>query len=300
MGLNITTIINYCTNDYRFLKLCVDAIRPVSKEIIIPVCDHFFNGEKENRFLLNRSYEENSDCKFIEYTFPKKETYGKNPPFKITIDDVNFKHYMHSTSRYLGYLASDPTTDLILFLDVDEIVDTKRFIEWLKTFDFSKNNGLRFASYFYFREARYRSLSSFNSALAVKRSALLDPEWILDIRERHGLNDRIEGLDAFIVSGLDGKPLFHHYSYVRTYDETIKKVTTWGHAGEKDWIKRVNEEFSNDFMMMDMLFYHMYEEVIPFHDPFSIKVPFGESDFEKKEFYSNVTYLDQENLELNP
>lgn len=206
---------------------------------------------------------------------------------------------MHSTSRYLGYLASDPTTDLILFLDVDEIVDTKRFMEWLKTFDFSKNNGLRLACYLYFREARFRRLGSFKSALAIKRSALLDPEWILDLRERYGLNERIEGYEPFIVFGLDGKPLFHHYSYVRTYDETIKKVTTWGHADEKDWVKRVNEEYSNDFIMIDMVNFDFYEEVTPVHDPLLTSVPSGQADFEKKELFSNVIYLDQESLTLN-
>jgi hypothetical protein len=295
MKSKITTIINYCTNDYRFLQFCIDAVKPISHEIIIPVCDHFFNGEKENRYLLNRSYMEHPDCKFIEYSFPKEKPYGKNPP--IGIEDENFKHYMHSTSRYLGYLNSSSETDLVLYLDVDEIMDTNRFIEWFNHFDFSKNQALRFFSYFYFRSASYRAKSSLPvNALLLKKSAIKDPEIILSIGERYGLYIQLESYDTPYLMGLDGHPLFHHYSYVRTMDEMKKKVTTWGHAHEKNWVEQIHDEFSHDFMMIDMIFYHLYEKITPPHDPFSVVVPTDQIPFEEKKPLANVRYIQQREL----
>jgi hypothetical protein len=289
MKIKISTVINYCTNDYRYLKMCIDSVMPFSNEVIIPVCDHFFNGEKENRFLLNRSYEEHPECRFIEYPFPKERPYGKNPP--IGIEDVNFKHYMHSTSRYFGYLKSDLETDFVLFLDVDEIVETKRFIEWLHAFDFSNVKALRFYNYFYFREASYRSKSGHSiNALLVNKKALDDPEKILTIYERRGLYLTLETDEQPIIMGLDGHPLFHHYSWVRTQEELEKKVTTWGHAHEDEWLKKLDEEFSQDFIFIDSVFYNLYENVNASHDPLEICVPKDPSTGEKKMFL-HVDYL---------
>ena len=56
---NVTTIINYCTNDYRFIGHCIHEAKQFSEQIIVPVCDHFLDGTPENRELLDRTYEEN-------------------------------------------------------------------------------------------------------------------------------------------------------------------------------------------------------------------------------------------------
>ena len=68
----ITTVINYCSNDYRFIKKCIDEAKKFSHQVIVPVSDHFFDGTKENRDLLNLTYLENPTCEFIEYEFTHK------------------------------------------------------------------------------------------------------------------------------------------------------------------------------------------------------------------------------------
>ena len=45
----------------------------------------------------------------------------------------------------------------------------------------------------------------------------------------------------------DGNPMIHHYSWVRTKDEMIQKVKSWGHNIDKDWISLIEEEFSRPF-----------------------------------------------------
>ena len=65
----ITTIINYCTNDYIFLKSCIDNARPFSHEIIIPYCDHFHDGTEENKALQEKSVLENTGVQFVEFAY---------------------------------------------------------------------------------------------------------------------------------------------------------------------------------------------------------------------------------------
>ena len=53
----ITTILQYSTIDYRFLKTNLAQLSKFSDEIIIPICDHFFNGDTENQELLEKTFE---------------------------------------------------------------------------------------------------------------------------------------------------------------------------------------------------------------------------------------------------
>ena len=39
------TIINFCSNDYSYLRHCIDGVKPFSSQVIVPVCDHFFDGK---------------------------------------------------------------------------------------------------------------------------------------------------------------------------------------------------------------------------------------------------------------
>ncbi|MGC2594831.1 MAG: hypothetical protein WA347_00945, partial [Rhabdochlamydiaceae bacterium] len=58
---SLGTIINFCSNDYPFLRHCIDGVKQVSAQIIIPVCDHFFDGKEEDRETLDQIYAENRD-----------------------------------------------------------------------------------------------------------------------------------------------------------------------------------------------------------------------------------------------
>jgi hypothetical protein len=83
-------------------------------------------------------------------------------------------------------------------------------------------------------------------------------------RERAGTYHLIEGKKARFVS--KDTPLFHHYSWVRSQDEMLKKVRTWGHRNERDWEALVKEEFSRDFSGKDFVHGYSFETVpVPHH-----------------------------------
>jgi hypothetical protein len=261
----IAVIINYCTNDYRFLDLCLEQVRPLAEQVIVPVCDHFFNGMRENQELLNLSYREHPDVTFIEFHYDPDRPYGLYCPFQKTDDD--WIHYWHSTSRYVGFHYLKDSVDFVLFLDVDEILDIEKFIHWLDNFDYLSFDALRLSSYFYFRKPTLRAKSQSLNALMVKKTAIENPEQLLTIYERKGVFDAILGTKVNHVVGLDDAPMVHHYSWVREEKELLQKVKTWGHHYEKEWESLLKLEFSQDFSGIDSLYGLSYDEVTATHDP---------------------------------
>lgn len=265
----IATVINYCTNDYRFLDACLKEAWKFSKEIIIPVCDHFFDGVAENRLLLEYSYAKHPDVKFIEFAFGD-EPYGIYSGLKKGDDD--WIHYWHSTARYVGDLFVSPEIEYVLFLDVDEVADGNRMKAWLSNFPYQDFDEVRFTSYFYFREAKFQSLKIMRNALLVKK-VKLKPELLLDVQERWGAFNSLGGTRLEDAYALDDRPLFHHYSWVRTKEEMLRKVVSWGHHLDKDWSSLIEEEFKAPFQLKENFWGLNYKEVAPFIDPLTVAIP---------------------------
>ena len=285
----IATIINYCTNDFRFLKLCIEEASRFSSQIIVPVCDHFFDGTEENRNLLNHSYEQNQNAEFIEFAYDLDQPYGIHPTVKK--DDKDWAHYWHSTSRYVGYHFVRPEIESVLFIDVDEIPDGIRMRKWLEQFNYGEYEAIRFTSYFYFREARFQAKKIIRNPLLMKKSAI-EAELLLDLHERKGSFLSVKGAKLEDVSGLDGMPLFHHYSWVKTKEEMLKKVLSWGHRHDKNWEELIEKEFSHEFNGIDSLYGIEYQERKPFCDPLRVEIPTCTA----KGNFDNVRYIDRKSL----
>lgn len=280
--MSISVIISYCTNDYRFLSKAVDSVSCFANKIIIPVSDHFFNGEKENRSLLEFSYREHPDCHFVEFSFDEDHPYGLYAP--VEKGDPDWIHFWHSTSRYIGYHFVPKETDYVLFIDVDEIFDEIRFTQWLSIFPYQQYSALKFSSYFYFRSAAYRAHSMHSNGPLMVKKDLIKPEALLDVCERKGIFVDFPGLKIDHVCGLDDKPLCHHYSWVKPSQELFRKVVSWGHHQDKNWKSLLEEEFRAPFRGKDSLFGLTYETVEPIWDPLSVEIP-------KIDFFRNSLYL---------
>src|SRR5689334_7244771 len=97
----IATVISYCTNDFRFIDRCIAEARKFSQEIIVPVCDHFFDGTPENRLLLEHTYAKNPDCRFIEFTYLPDRLYSRY--HSMGPQDEDWAIFWASTARYVGY-----------------------------------------------------------------------------------------------------------------------------------------------------------------------------------------------------
>ena len=257
---NGCAIVNYCTNDYRYLALCLEELRKVFKWVIVPVCDHFFDGVAEDRALLEQSYAEHPDVHFIEFAFGKT-LYGLN---QFRDEESKKIHFWHSTARYVAWHYLPKEAEWALFLDVDEILDTDRFIAWAN--QVKEYDAIRFDSYFYYQVPTMRSTTFMQNGLMVKRDAIKVDD-LLVTGERMTTFERAKGEKLRNARGLDDCPLIHHYSWVRSDEEFERKVRSWGHHAEQDWEALLKKEFTT----IDPLFEKEYEECVAVHNPFAIK-----------------------------
>lgn len=253
--MKIAAVINYCTNDYRFLSKTIQETSRFAHEILVPVCDHFFDGSPENRELLERSYRENPHVTFIEFAFDVKQLY--TPYVTRSPSDEDWTALWHSTGRYLAFLYAKKEVEYYLFLDADEIIEGSRFQEWIETGDWKKPDAMWFNSYCYGFSASKRAPHLQMTALLAKKEAL-SPLKIFNSRERFGIFAAIPGPRSLQIMGSDGHPMFHHYSWVRPHNECLKKVETWGKKHICDW-KAWLETAQADMKE--------YETVVPFFDP---------------------------------
>jgi len=248
--MKIVTIINYCTSDHVYLKHSVGGVRPFSSEIIVPYCDHLYDGTPENRELINAAIKENPDVQFIEFAY----------------DPAQSSRWHCNVARKLGFMSAISNPDYFLLLDTDEVVEPRKFVEWVQLQE--KGGDLcetyKLGNYFYFRDVKNRSKIFEDSAVLVKNGPLTNNDDIIFHDEERGAFHTFARKRARMCL-LDGKPFIHHYSWVRSREGMIKKVTTWSHHKDRDWVSLVEKEFSAPFRGRDMIFNDRdYEVVEPY------------------------------------
>jgi hypothetical protein len=243
---SIGAVVNYCTNEYPFLIPCLEQLQHFCARVIVPVCDHFFDGTAEDIRLLRRSQDEAGQLgEFLPWHFDPAEDTG----------DAG-RMYWEGKARWLGVERLEDC-EHILFVDVDEVIDGRRFVAWLEGFRASIEgpSGLlelnwrhfdaaRFVFYWYFRTTAFRARTRESQGLLYRRRCLTR-ESVISRYARTSLFKMAPGLKADGVRGLDGAPLVHHYSWVRTRSQMLRKVRSFGHASERNWEKLVEEEFSH-------------------------------------------------------
>lgn len=252
----IATIVNFCSNESRFIRATLEQAHLFSHQVIVSVCDHFFDGIPENRPLLEQIYAAFPQCLFIEYPYLPKKI-----PKKMW-KKVDPSHFWHSFSRLIGVAYLQEEVETVLFLDADEVPDGRRFAEWLDSSDYVHHTTLKLANYWYFREPIHQALHFEDSIVLVQKRAL-EKEILLHQEERDAIYNLLPGPKRRHVTGCDGAPMFHHYSWVRTQEEMLKKVKAWGHKGDRDWVSLVEQEFTGPFKGTDFVHGYSYQLVEP-------------------------------------
>ncbi|NGX59745.1 MAG: hypothetical protein KR126chlam3_00902 [Chlamydiae bacterium] len=272
----LASIISFCTHDLRFLDRCIQGISPFSSQIIIPVCDHFYNGKPEDLDLLGKIYAKYPQVDFIEFAYSEEEVYGT--PARLVKGAPGWGQHWHNSARLVGSYFVRPEIQYVLFLDVDEIFSGG--------FEVEDYEAIRFATYWYFKRAD-NCASVFPDGPLLVKKCLLTPELLINEDERAGMFWKIKGKKVREYLGNEG-PLVHHYSWVRTREECLAKVRSWGHHWERDWENMIDRE--DDFVRG-----YSYRQVEPFWNPLEEKV---ELSNEKKSPLCKVTPKDIFRLEM--
>lgn len=226
--MKISTIINYCSNEQRFIDKCINSALEFSTDVIVPVSDHLFNGEAEDMSVIEKTRKNNSSAQFLIYRWIEGRP----------------SRYWHNYSRLIAAQKIKKDCDWILFLDADEIIDANLFKKFIPELLLSPDiKSYKLANYWYFREPIYRANQIEDSAIIV-RSEL---STLINLNDYGREREQFEYHNTPRMIMIDDQPLVHHYSWVRTKEEMLKKVCSWGHNTDKNWISLVEEEFSRPF-----------------------------------------------------
>lgn len=242
--MKIKTIINYCTYDQRFINLSIDSVRNISSEIIVTYTNCFYDGDPENMDLINQTIVSNPDVSFVQISYePNKRQ----------------EYEWCSYSRIVGYHSSKKEADYVLFLDSDEIIESKICEEFINSDQFVFGHDYKLEGYFYFRETNYQALQLEDpSTLLYTKNLNIDNVMSADRMSLFLNTPNIKHRHATYKDQV----LMHHYSWARTKQELLKKVKSWGHKHDRNWADLVEKEFSHDFNGTD--FVHGYEyKILP-------------------------------------
>jgi hypothetical protein len=163
--------------------------------------------------------------------------------------------YWHNVARIAAWRRANITDDAwILFIDADEIPDGATFRWWLNSQCLIPEVAYRFSNYWYFREPIYRAETVEYSPIMVHSTQLTEARLMHDM-ERHGITANMP--EAVVMDPV----MFHHFSWVRTEADMIRKVTSWGHCTDRDdWVAKVKTEFNRTFdPTVDTDFVHGYK-----------------------------------------
>jgi hypothetical protein len=266
----LTTVVNFCSNDLRFIERSVAEIQKFSQKIVFVTCDHFFDGTVENYDLLKKVYHSFPEVHFIEYAFLHDRTYSSYHDLKK--EDKDWQMFWYATSRYIGYLFGCQDSDFVLFLDIDEIPDGEKMKSWLNSYPIHNYEALRLLSYYYFRDPTLRAVKWPPNALMIQTKAIL-PSMLFSTWDRVEIFSRIRGEKKSNIVSPDGTPLIHHYSWTRPKKECQKKASTSGHHWEKDWNALIDQEFEKEASSKDFAFGYTYEKAPLFFNPLTGNPP---------------------------
>lgn len=239
--MSIKTIINYCTNDQRFINLCIDSVRNISCEITVTYTDCFYDGTPENINLIDKTIVSNPDVNFIKISYESNK---------------RREHEWCSYSRIVGYNSAKKETDYVLFLDSDEIIESKTCSEFINSDQFIFGHDYKLEGYFYFRDVKYQALQLEDAAPLLYTKNLNINNVMLADRTSLFLNT--PNIKHRHVT-YDGQVLMHHYSWARSKQEMLKKVKSWGHKHDRNWSELIENEFSHDFNGTDFINGYKYK-----------------------------------------
>lgn len=244
--MKISTIISYCSLDRRFIEPLLKQVRLFSDDIIVVYYDKLMNSTPENT----------------------EEISSLLQPFGV--NELCLSYTADNTPRYFHNLARWQATELakhqhIMYLDADEIPEGYLFKLIADSDVLADHDAVDFECNWYFRSATNQAIQTEQCGLLINKNIINEKSMFTEHERwiyRHNPYLRYLAL----MPGPNG-PLMHHYSWVRTREEMITKVSGWGHKNDRDWLSLIEKEFSHDFDGTDFVHGYSYRQV---EDKFNI------------------------------
>lgn len=240
--MKISVVVSYCSLDSKFMPALLNQLLIFSDDINIVYYNKLLNGTPEDVSAID---------KFCSFDSNKI----RGTCLKFTND--NSSRHFHNLARWEG--TSLAKHDYILFLDADEIPEGKVFKQILDANLFSEYDAVDFNCHWYFRSAQYQAVQTEECGLLIKKS-MIKKELMFTESERWSFRNS-HGIKYVRGVNVNNSPFMHHFSWARTQEEMLTKVSAWGHMHDKDWTSLINEEFSRDFNGTDFVHRYSYTKV---------------------------------------
>lgn len=242
----ISTVISFSTLETRFIGALIRETEKFCDDIIIVAYDHFFDGTPEQLSTM-------------------QELRIKYPQTRWLINSWNPEQtskYWHNFARWSGAEISKYTR--ILFLDGDEIPDGDLMKRWLQYEPLDASPLHMFECFWYFREPFHQATKPEYCGLLANMNQL-KKEMFFTHYERWFFRI-IPNVQCKVFCNMNGNVIFNHYSWVRTKDEMLHKVTGWAHKNDRPWSSLVEEEFTHPFNGKDFVHGYSYRHALNIFD----------------------------------
>jgi hypothetical protein len=158
--------------------------------------------------------------------------------------------YWHNVARLTAVNALKDRNRWVFVLDADEIPEGDHVRKWLVVMHnmvgaFAQNECYKLATYWYFKDPTNQAMTLEDSILLIHASHLTENNIMGDF-ERDHLIAASKTLLKRQVRGLEGKVLFHHFSWCRPRVALEHKIRHWGHNHEYDADTVIREIYKND------------------------------------------------------
>ena len=224
----IEAVILYSTNDYRFFNTCISNLIKCNIRCHVVTYSHMWNGTIENHDLLDKSMNEFKNHDLVNF-------------YNIEWNANASPWYWEAIGRHLATQEILNNSEYILYIDIDEIIDVDKFSKWIDSKEYTNHDCIKLSGNWYWREPIFQSGPEYNTVMT-RTSLAKQLQLVPGGREIYFACSPLQHYTDI------NNPIIDHYSWVRTKEQMLNKVSNWGHAGDRgDWVSLVEEEFSRPF-----------------------------------------------------
>lgn len=236
--MEVSVVVNYCSNEEPFIHALLEQCRKFTNDIVVVYGSHFHDGRPENMERIENVKQKHSDITFAMYDV------DISLPYRDREGVIYRPHaYWCNLGRWTGVSALK-FKRWTFFMDADEIPDGERVSEWLRYTQLKDTICYKMANYWYFKLPTNQATTYEDSIILVQMKDLTR-NMIFGDGERDHTKKFFDICSN--TMGMNGKPLFHHYSWVRTKEGMRKKLNAWSHRTEfGDLENMVDAIFKND------------------------------------------------------
>lgn len=261
----LVTLVSYCSRERVFADAVVANARKFSDLVVVSLGTRLYTGEPEDvqaeTARLVAGQDDGGLCPVMVAVYNVHETLLSTP---VALHNMAREIGVQTARQALGGTRAF----WVLMLDGDEVPDGDRFKAWWTATKAEGGSGSavradpravhKMANHWLFLHPRLVADVLEDSVLLVHSDTLLSRDALSHPRERDGiylwhLSSPLGFRDLRVerrVLGLDGKPLFWHFSWVRPGVDGDRgraalkaKCANWGHRDDCDWAALIDSAF---------------------------------------------------------